>query len=65
MFGGQKQFEHQQERDYALRKYCKEHKIKLIEIPYTEYGNVEELLSKELLKFTGHNLLRPQTNQRL
>lgn len=41
MFGGQKQFEHQQERDYALRKYCKEHKIKLIEIPYTEYGNVE------------------------
>ena len=47
-FGGDKQLELQQERDYALRQYCKEHKIKLIEIPYTEYNNIEDKLTKEL-----------------
>lgn len=47
-FGGQEAFERQQERDMALRQYCKEHKIKLIEIPYTEYDNIEALLKKEL-----------------
>jgi hypothetical protein len=40
--------EQQQERDYALRQYCKEHNIKLIEIPYTDYDNIEEILTKEL-----------------
>lgn len=40
--------EQQQERDYALRQYCNENKIKLIEIPYTEYNNIEEILTKEL-----------------
>jgi hypothetical protein len=47
-FGGQEAFERQQERDMALRQYCKEHKIKLIEMPYTEYDNIEALLKKEL-----------------
>lgn len=41
-------FERQQERDMALRQYCKEHKIKLIEIPYWELDNVESILEKEL-----------------
>lgn len=41
-------FEQQQERDNAVRQYCKEHKIKLIEIPYTEYDNIEEILTKKL-----------------
>lgn len=36
------------ERDNAVRQYCEEHKIKLIEIPYTEYDNIEEILTKEL-----------------
>lgn len=48
IFGGKKQFEKQQERDMALRQYCNEHKIKLIEIPYTEYDNIETILEKEL-----------------
>lgn len=47
-FGGQERFERQKERDNAVRMYCKEHKIKLIEIPYTEYDNIEEILTKEL-----------------
>lgn len=47
-FGGKERFLQQQERDMALRQYCKEHKIKLIEIPYTEYDNIETILKKEL-----------------
>lgn len=47
-FGGVNALEKQQERDMALRQYCKEHKIKLIEIPYTEYDNIETILNKEL-----------------
>lgn len=40
--------EQQQERDDAVRYYCKEHGFKLIEIPYTEYDNIEKILTKEL-----------------
>ena len=47
-FGGKSTFERQQNRDFALRQYCKEHKIKIIEIPYTEYDNIESILEKEL-----------------
>jgi len=47
-FGGKESFIQQQERDMALRQYCKEHKMKLIEIPYTEYNNIETILKKEL-----------------
>lgn len=48
LFGGEKRFKEQQERDMALRQYCKEHKIKLIEIPYTDYDNIETILKKAL-----------------
>lgn len=41
-------FEQQEERDNAMRLYCKEHKIKLIEIPYTESNNIESILKKDL-----------------
>lgn len=47
-FGGNKTFEQQKNRDMALRQYCKEHGIKLIEIPYTEFDNIEDILTKEL-----------------
>lgn len=47
-FGGEKKLADTQERDMALRQYCKEHKIKLIEIPYTEYDNIETILKNEL-----------------
>lgn len=47
-WGGQKELEKQQARDMALRQYCNEHKIKLIEIPYTEFNNINNILAKEL-----------------
>jgi hypothetical protein len=47
-FGGDNALEQQQERDMALRQYCKEHGIKLIEIPYWDYDNIETILNKEL-----------------
>lgn len=47
-FGGYGSFDNQIERDNALRQYCKEHKIKLIEIPYTQKKNINEILKKEL-----------------
>ena len=43
-FGGEEAFEHQQERDHALRLYCKEHQIRLVEIPYTEESDIENIL---------------------
>ena len=47
-FGGEKKLQHTKERDMALRQYCKEHKIKLVEIPYWDYDNIETILKKEL-----------------
>jgi hypothetical protein len=32
----------------ALRQYCKERNIRLIEIPYTEFNNIDNILAKEL-----------------
>lgn len=47
-FGGTNSFIKQQNRDVSLRLYCNEHKIKLIEIPYTEFDNIEKILKKKL-----------------
>lgn len=49
-FGGcddetaERNFKDGQIRDKIKREYCKEHGIPLIEIPYWEYGNMEEFL---------------------
>ena len=47
-FGGEDKFESQIDRDNALRQYCNERKIKLIEIPYNEINNIETILNKQL-----------------
>lgn len=49
-WGGEKQFKHQQARDAALRKYCEEKGICLLEIPYTDFDRIEDILEKELMK---------------
>lgn len=51
-FGGQESFIKQQERDMTLRQYCKEHNIRLIEIPYTIYNkyDIKQYLAKEMAK---------------
>lgn len=47
IFGGEEKFTAQNERDYSLRQYCKEHKIKLIEIPYYE-KDIDSILRDRL-----------------
>ena len=48
IFGGKERYVQQVERDNSLRQYCKEHKIRLIEIPYKDIDNIEDILTKEL-----------------
>lgn len=48
IFGGQEQFEIQQEHDRRKRQYANDNNIKLLEIPYWDYENIEEILSREL-----------------
>ena len=47
-FGGDLELEQRKERDFALKQFCKENKIELIEIPYTEFNNIESILRKQL-----------------
>jgi hypothetical protein len=44
-----KDFERQQEHDVRKRKYAKEHNIRLLEIWYWDYDNIEDILKKELI----------------
>lgn len=41
-------FDEIKRRDQIKRKFCKKNNIKLIEIKYTEYSNIEEILKLEL-----------------
>ena len=41
-------FKHTQKIDNIKRNYCKDNNIKLIEIPYWDFNNIEETLKKEL-----------------
>jgi len=47
-FGGNDVFKMQQERDYGLRLYCKEHGIRLIEISYKDVGKIAEILKTKV-----------------
>lgn len=38
----------QVDRDKRLRQYCKEHKIKLIEIKYDQIDEIDKILNKKL-----------------
>ena len=49
LWGGEKQLKRQQARDAALREYCRQNKIRLLEIPYTDFGRIEEILEQELI----------------
>lgn len=48
MFGGQPQFETQQFNDNCKRKYCKDKNIYLLEIPYWDQKNIENILINKL-----------------
>lgn len=47
-FGGEKNFKIQQEHDKRKREYAKLNKIKLLEIWYYDFNNIENILIKEL-----------------
>ena len=47
-FGGEEQFKIQQEHDKRKRQYAKDHNIKLLEIWYWDFDNIEKILDKEL-----------------
>lgn len=47
-FGGQEQFEKQQEHDRRKRDYAKEHNIELLEIWYWDFNNIEQILNEKL-----------------
>lgn len=44
----EEKFAEQQDRDRRLHEYCKQHKIRLIEIPYTEIDNIDKILTKKI-----------------
>lgn len=43
-------FEDQQIRDQTLRDYCRKNNIQLLEIPYTEFDKIDEILTNTLLR---------------
>lgn len=48
--GGEKGLRGQQRRDAIKTKYCADHNIPLIRIPYWEFDNIDAILTKELAK---------------
>lgn len=46
-WGGDEQLAWQQARDQALRDYCGQERIGLLEIPYTDFDRIGEILSRE------------------
>lgn len=47
-FGGYEKFKLQQQRDKIKRDYCKNNNIKLLEIPYWNFDNIEQTLTNYL-----------------
>ena len=50
---GQKKLEYAQKHDKIKNKYCIKKGIFLLRIPYTEYNNIEEIISDMLSKIKG------------
>lgn len=48
-FGGEKQFEIQQEHDKRKRMYANHYNINLLEVWYFDYNNIDEILEKTIL----------------
>lgn len=49
-FGGDKKLEYVQCNDNIKKQYCANNNIKLLEIPYWEFGNVDNILSEHIIQ---------------
>lgn len=49
-FGGEKQFLRQQSYDNKKREYCKQHNLRLIEIPYWDFDKINSEYLLNLIK---------------
>ena len=49
-FGGEKQFLRQQSYDNKKREYCKQHNLRLIEIPYWDFDKIDSEYLLNLIK---------------
>lgn len=47
-FGGEQKFKDQQQRDTIKVDYCNDNNIPLLEIPYWNYNNIDEIIAKFL-----------------
>lgn len=50
-FGGEEKLKYQQQCDQIKRDYCINNEINLLEIPYWDFDNIEEILVKELKNY--------------
>lgn len=48
-FGGVESFKVTQRHDKIKTDYCKQNKIRLIRIPYTEFNNIENIINKQIV----------------
>ena len=48
IYGGEERYTIQQERDESLRIFCNQNNITLIEVPYWDYSNIDEILQNKL-----------------
>ena len=49
-FGGEAQLKKQQANDQLKNEYCAQHGYPLLRIPYTEYGNIRQLVSAFIIE---------------
>jgi hypothetical protein len=47
-WGGYEKLKKQKEHDKRKKEFCKENEYKLIEIPYWDFENIEDILTEEL-----------------
>ena len=52
-FGDQAKFERQQNNDKIKNDYCDEKGYLLLRIPYTEFGNIHQIVSKFIIEHTS------------
>lgn len=61
-FGGDENLAYTKNNDLIKKEYCKKNNIKLIEIPYWEFDNIEKIINKELKRLIKASFLLYSVN---